>query len=137
MLLWAVLGALLFFLVLAAAVLLWARGQVGRQRQPDTRQLMLVLASQAATDESGKHLLLLLRAMEALGDGPITVEWVRREPRDDHPGGMLVKIAWDGNEWRRILPLSPFREDVTRWMSEDPACESARGRQLLAELEKA
>lgn len=136
MLVWAVLAALLFFAVFAAAALLWARGQVGRQRRVDDRQRLLALAAQAATDDSGRYLLLLLGAMEQAGaDCPITVEWLRREARPDHPGGMLVKIAWDGNEWRRIIPLSPFRERVGRWLAEDAACGSARGRQLLADLE--
>lgn len=136
MLLWAVLGALLFFLVLAGAAVLWARAQVGQVRQSDTRQRLLALAAQAATDDSGKHLLLLLGAMEGADDDcPIRVDWLRREARPEHPGGMLVKISWDGNEWRRIMPIAPLREQLALLLAENPACASARGKQLLRDLE--
>ena len=60
------------------------------------------LAALAASDPSGRQLVRLLDAMEdAPPDCPVTVQWLRHQPADK-PLGMLVKITWDGNEWRQV-----------------------------------
>jgi hypothetical protein len=101
-------GTVVVALLAIAGILLWARGRVAAQQAREThnsgRQHYLSLAAQAASDPTGRHFMRLLNEMEtAPPDCPVTVGWVRHQPVDK-PLGMLIKITWDGNEGRRVMP---------------------------------
>jgi hypothetical protein len=107
-----ILAALIFvtFLVAAVAMAFWARNLSHAAPTQDDRELLLALASRAATDESGKTLVALLDVLDGpAADGPVSVAWVRHVPAKGAPG-MLLKITWDGNEWRRIYPVPVLLE---------------------------
>jgi hypothetical protein len=131
-------GTVLLALVAVAAILMWARGRVHAQQSLDAgksgRQHYLTLAAQAASDPTGRQFMRLLNEMEsAPPDCPVNVSWVRHQPVDK-PLGMLVRIAWDGNEWRRVMPWAEFREQVRAFVGAEPTA-GARVRRLLDDLE--
>jgi hypothetical protein len=131
-------GTLVGAAVVVGGILVWARGRVqGRglqDAQAQSRQHYLNLAAQAASDGSGRGLLALLDALDAApADCPVTVSWLRHQA-PDKPAGMLVRISWDGNEWRRIMPWTPFRDQLRAQVEAHPGA-GARARQLLADLE--
>jgi hypothetical protein len=102
-----ILAGLLFATFVAAAVALafWASRLTHQAPTRDDREILLALASRAATDESGKTLVMLLDVLDGpAADGPVSVAWVRHVPAKGN-SGMLLKITWDGNEWRRIYPV--------------------------------
>ena len=107
-----ILAALVFIGFLAAAVgmALWARSLTHQAPTRDDREILLALASRAATDESGKTLVMLLDVLDGPAvDGPVSVAWLRHVPAKG-ASGMLLKITWDGNEWRRIYPVPVLLE---------------------------
>jgi hypothetical protein len=59
------------------------------------------------------------------------VQWLHHRPANGAEG-MLVKIAWDGNEWRRVYPVASLREQLEAAVPADRR-EGKAGR-LLAEL---
>jgi hypothetical protein len=131
-------GTVLLALVAVAAILLWARSRVRAQQARDVgatgRQRYLTLAAQAASDPSGRQLMRLLDEMEtAPADCPVTASWVRHQPADK-PLGMLVRISWDGNEWRRVMPWGEFRDQVRAHVDAEPGA-GPRVRRLLEDLE--
>lgn len=131
-------GTLAGAAVVVGGILVWARGRVQGQSQQDaraqSRQHYLALASQAASDASGRGLLTLLDALEAAPpDCPVQVSWLRHQPANK-PAGMLVRISWDGNEWRRIMEWATFRDQLRTQIAAHPEA-GARVRQLLADLE--
>jgi hypothetical protein len=138
MIMTAVVGCLLLFAVLAGLILFWVRGQVKRQQQvstvKDDRQLYIQLATEAANDESGRALLILLKALDVAGpDCPITIGWLHHTPTKGK-SGLLVKIAWDGNEWRRVYEIAPFRARLEGWLAAEPKLDGEHVRRLLADL---
>lgn len=136
--LWVLVGTLVGFGLVAGLILLWARGQVRRQRAQETgqmtRQAYLNLAAHAAGDPSGRALIKLLDALEAApADCPVTVQWNRHMPVNK-PIGFLVKITWDGNEWRRVMDWDVFAAQIQSAVAESGP-HGTRVQQLLADLE--
>jgi hypothetical protein len=136
----ATLGALfLAFLAASAVIGLWV-ARVFRRNRVDVgeRQKLMTLAARAAGDESGRALLELLRALDDATEGqPITVGWLARRTAKDEAVTFLVKIAWDGNEWRRAQPVAPLLASVEARLAEAPALAGPRAERLLAELREA
>ena len=106
-----------FFFLLAAlvaafvglAIVLVAWGVLrSRNAAPaeSPRGRLITLAARAASDESGQGLVALLDALD-LGDadGAIKASWLQHRPVNGNEG-MLVRISWDGNEWRKIYPYA-------------------------------
>jgi hypothetical protein len=92
------------FLVAATGLIIWGIAEVkhAQTKGGTTRQQMIALASRAATDDTGRGLVDLLAAMDgAEPGGPVTMSWLHHRPVNGTEG-MLVKIAWDGNEWRQV-----------------------------------
>jgi hypothetical protein len=119
-------------------ILFWASRRVKAQQQQESQQqgrkYYMDLAAQAASDASGRSLVTLLEALEtAPPDCPVTVGWVRHQP-GNKPAGMLVRITWDGNEWRRVMEWAGFREQLRAHVDAHPQA-GGRVHQLLAELE--
>lgn len=136
--LWVLAGTLVGFGLVVALILLWARGQVRRQRAQETgqmtRQAYLNLAAHAAGDASGRALVKLLDALEtAPADCPVTVQWNRHMPVNK-PIGFLVKITWDGNEWRRVMDWDVFAAQIQSAVA-DSGPHGSRVQQLLTDLE--
>lgn len=129
-------AALLFVFLIAVGAIGWWVARTMRSRQTvDDRQTLLTLAARAAGDESGRGLLVLLRALdEAAPNQPVTVGWLARRTAQDVAPGFLVKIAWDGNEWRRAQPAAQLRAAIEARLAEDPALEGPQARRLLADL---
>ena len=131
----AVVAALLVFALLVVGILIWARRTAGRSQEADTRMHYITLAGHAAGDASGAKFFELLKALEeAPADCPVKVQWLRHMPANKEPG-MLVKITWDGNEWRRVMDWERFKGQVRTWVEQDPEC-GARVKQLLDDLER-
>ena len=133
-----VIVTIVVFALVVAGILIWARRQVRAQQARETgemtRQAYLNLAAHAAGDASGRALVRLLNALDTAPiDCPVTVQWLRHIPVGK-PTGMLVKITWDGNEWRRVMDWDAFREQLNAAAAQEPAC-GERVKQLLAELE--
>jgi hypothetical protein len=136
--LWVLVGTLLGFALVVGLILLWARGQVQRQKDQETgqmtRQAYLNLAAHAAGDASGRTLVKLLDALEtAPADCPVIVSWNRHMPVGK-PIGFLVKITWDGNEWRRVMDWDVFAAQIQSAAAESGP-HGPRVQQLLADLE--
>lgn len=133
-----VLGLIAAFIALDLwlVVRLWRRARAARaMRMP--RSQWLDLASRAANDDSLRGLLLLLRALDSeSGAAPISVDWLLRQgTRDDSPK-LLLKISWDGNEWRRLLALDETAASLTAQLAEEPKLASARTSDLLELLSR-
>ena len=132
-------GALfLVFMVAVAGIGLWASRTMRARQVTDERQKLITLAALAAGDESGLELLRLLRALEAAPPNqPVTVDWLaRRTPQDDQPG-FLVKISWDGNEWRRAQPAAQLRAQIEARLEEDRVLAGPLAQKLLSDLRAA
>lgn len=137
-LVWVAVGVFAAFGVVVALILLWARRQVAARRgngeQQTDRQTYLALAAQAASDSSGRALVRLLNVLDtAPADCPVTVQWVRHLA-GDKPPALLVKITWDGNEWRQRMDWTDFRDRLRALIAEEPA-SGERVRSLLSYLE--
>lgn len=128
----------LAFAVAVAAIGAWVARTMRSTRQSDDRQVLMTLAARAAGDETGRGLLELLRALEAAPPNqPVTVGWLARRTTQDDAPGFLVKIAWDGNEWRRAQPAAVLRAAIEARLAEAPDLAGPRAQQLLAELRAA
>lgn len=129
------LGLFLAFLVAVAAIGWWVARTMRGTKEGDARQQLIALAARAAGDESGRGLLALLRALDEAPPGqPVSVGWIARKTAHDDVQGFLVKIAWDGNEWRRAQPAAKLREAIEARLAEEPALEGPQARRLLADL---
>ena len=134
----ALLGLLASFLLVVVLIAVWARGRFRQAGSRDEREQLLVQAGRAAGDESGRELLLLLRMLEAADPGQaVTVGWHARRTAKDATPGFLVKIAWDGNEWRRAQPAADVRARIEARLAEDPSLDGPQARQLLADVRAA
>ncbi|MEB3197345.1 MAG: hypothetical protein VKP62_09090 [Candidatus Sericytochromatia bacterium] len=135
---------LLFGLVAAFIVFdLWLVFRIvqrGRQRsrQADPRASLLALAARAAGDESLGGLVELLATLEAFASeaSPVSVTWLVRQTSRDQAPSLLLKITWDGNEWRRVLPLQEAELRLSEWLDAG-AHESRSARAMLAEVRSA
>lgn len=137
-LVWVAVAVFVAFGVVVAGILLWARQQVAARRDTGApqsdRQTYLTLAAQAASDSSGRALVRLLNALDtAPADCPVTVQWVRHMA-GNKPPALLVKITWDGNEWRQRMEWAEFRDRLRALIAEEPA-SGDRVRSLLSYLE--
>lgn len=132
---WAFVGVIGFFFVLAVAAVFWSRAHLKQSRTTETKDQFLRLAARAASDASGRSLVELLEAIDAApGECPVLVEWVRRPAFKDQPAGILLKITWDGNEWRRVYELSTFRTQLTELLEIRPTAEGSKAHQLLSAM---
>ncbi len=123
------------FLVAVGAIGWWVARTMRSRQTVDERQKLITLAARAAGDESGRGLLALLRALDlAPPNQPVTVGWLARRTAQDEVPGFLVKIAWDGNEWRRALPAAQLRAALEACLAEEPALEGPQAQRLLADL---
>lgn len=123
------------FVVVVGVIGWWVIRTMRGHRQVDDRQKLLTLAARAAGDESGRGLLVLLRALDAAPPSqPVTVGWVARRTAQDEAPGFLVKIAWDGNEWRRAQPASQLLAALEARLAEDPTLDGPQARRLVADL---
>lgn len=128
-------GLFVAFLVAVAAIGWWVARTMRGAGEGDARQQLITLAAKAAGDESGRALLALLRALDAAPPNqPVTVGWIARRTAQDDVQGFLVKIAWDGNEWRRAQPAAQLRAAIEARLAEDPALDGPQARRLLADL---
>ncbi|MDB5098325.1 MAG: hypothetical protein JWM80_2746 [Cyanobacteria bacterium RYN_339] len=122
------------FLAVAAGLTFWGVAAVrhARSQGGTTRERMIALAARAASDESGRGLVELLAALDgAEPGGPITLAWLHHRPVNGTEG-MLVKIAWDGNEWRQVYPPATLAERLEAHLPAD-ARDGLAGK-LLADL---
>lgn len=136
---WAFVGVIAFFMVLAIGAVWWARAHLKQTtnngQAVETKDQFLKLASRAAADPSGRSLVELLEAIDRTpADCPVIVEWVRRPAFKDQPAGMLLKITWDGNEWRRVYELASFRDQLGELVAIRQCEEGSRARRLLAAM---
>lgn len=112
----AALVAGVFFVLLIAFTLVWARRQVARHR-PSQREQLLHQAAIAAGDGTGHEMLALLEALEReSANCPVQLDWVGRPAYEGKPAGVLVKITWDGNEWRRLWDAATLRQVVADYL---------------------
>lgn len=131
-------GLLLGFLAVVGLIAFWARGKFRQATTRDERELLLTLAARAAGDDSGRELLALLRVLDAASpDQAVTVGWHARRTTKDTEPGFLVKIAWDGNEWRRAQKAAELQAKIEARLAEDPALDGPQAQRLLADLRAA
>lgn len=134
----ALLGLLASFLLVVVLIALWARGRFQQAGTRDEREQLLVQAARAAGDDSARELLLLLRMLEAADPGQaVTIGWHARRTVKDATPGFLIKIAWDGNEWRRAQPATEVRARIEARLAEDPSLAGPMAQQLLADVRAA
>jgi hypothetical protein len=123
------------FLVAATGLAVWGIAEVrhARNQGGTTRERMLNLASRAATDDSGRGLVELLAALDrAEPGGPVTVAWLHHRPVNGTEG-MLLKIAWDGNEWRQVYRPADLAARIEASLPED--ARTGLAGKLLADLQ--
>lgn len=128
------------FLLVAGLIVFWSTRVVAKSRQTatttsaqDARQLLLAMAAKAATDESGGALIALMDALDrAAEEGPVQVAWVHHRPAKG-ADGFLVRINWDGNEWRRIYDIPSFAARMDAMLPADQ--RSGMAGRMLAELQ--
>jgi hypothetical protein len=96
----------------------------------------LNLASRAASDESLRGLLILLVALGREQEAPpVVVDWLLRQGTRDEAPKLMLKISWDGNEWRRLLATTETHSKLTGLLNDDPALASEGSRTLVELLE--
>lgn len=104
----------------------------------ESRDQLITLAARAASDDSGRSLLALLQALEAAPPGaPVTVNWLQRLTARYDGKGFLVKINWDGNEWRQAISPVTLRTRLEAALAVEPGLASAESARLLIELAQA
>lgn len=109
------------FLFAATGLVVWGIAEVkhAQSKGGTTRQQMIALASRAATDDTGRGLVELLAALDRAEPGsPVTMSWLHHRPVNGAEG-MLVKIAWDGNEWRQVYPPTDLASRLEAHLSPD------------------
>ena len=127
-------GLLALFGLGAACLIWWAREAVRRAGTRDARETLLELAGRAAADEGGRSLLALLGALETSGTAsPVTVAWLRHAPAQG-PVGLLIKITWDGNEWRRVWVPRELQRRLAHLVAAEPGLGNGRAGAFLADL---
>ncbi|HEY9722859.1 MAG TPA: hypothetical protein V6D47_12670 [Oscillatoriaceae cyanobacterium] len=132
----AAIGAIVVFVVVIVLTLVWARRKVANSG-PTRREQLLHLAAIAAGDGSGHEMLALLEALEQEPvDCPVQLDWVARPAYEGKAGGMLVRITWDGNEWRRLWDAATLRAAIAAYLAERaPSPRLALMQQDLATLQ--
>lgn len=127
----------LAFVGVALLIVWWARG-LSRQQSagPTERERYIALATVASANPGGPEFLALLSALETAGPAcPVRVEWVRRSGNPDRAADVMLKITWDGNEWRRGMDPAALALRLRAELAADARLDSPRAQQLLATLD--
>lgn len=130
-----------FFVIGFIALDLWLLFRVWRKVRNQRarafgRERWLSMASRAANDPTLKALLALLAASESATDeNPVRIDWLLRHQGSNGDPQLLLKISWDGNEWRRLVRPAEAHELLKRALKNQPALQSRSAENLIELLE--